>query len=129
MLPAEEIEHLERLGLEYQVQAEAGVICVVIQGYELPPGYTPDVVDLLLRLPQGFPDVAPDMWWTDPVVEYASGGTPPQTELRENHLGRSWQRWSRHLSAGQWRPGRDSVQTFMRIIRSDLESGVMPAAA
>jgi hypothetical protein len=88
------------------------------------------VVDLLLRLPQGFPDVPPDMWWMTPAVTYAAtGAEPPLANVREQYLGREWQRWSRHLSDGQWRPGRDSLRTFLRIIRTDLESGVIPAAA
>lgn len=130
MLPPEEIQHLNDLGLEHEIQSEAGMICVVIREYRLPAGYRPDVVDLLLRLPQGFPDVPPDMWWTVPTVQFAATGEqPPQTQLQETHLGRQWQRWSRHLTPGQWRPGRDSLQTFLRIIRTDLESGVVPAAA
>jgi len=130
VLPPDETEHLDSLGLEYELQPEAGMICVVIRGYVLPAGYEPGVVDLLLRLPQGFPDVPPDMWWmSPPVVMAATAMQLPQTELRETHLGREWQRWSRHLAPGQWRPGRDSLQTFLRIIRTDVESGVTPAAA
>ena len=130
VLPADEIAQLERLGLEYEIQPEAGMVCVVIREYQLPPGYEPTTVDLLLRLPAGFPDVPPDMWWMRPTVTYtATGQQPPQTQLQETILGVQWQRWSRHLAAGQWRPGRDSLKTYLRIIRSDLERNVPAAAA
>jgi hypothetical protein len=130
VLPPEELAHLDRLGLEYEVVSEGGMICVIIHKYPMPNGYQPREVDLLLRLPMGFPDVPPDMWWICPfVVLESTGADPPQAEQREQHLGREWQRWSRHLNPGQWRPGRDSIQTFLRTIQSDIESGVMPAAA
>jgi hypothetical protein len=115
---------LEELGLRYTAQSESGMLCLVLHDFELPAGYVPSRVDLLVRLPPGFPDAAPDMWWMLPFVRLATGGTPPGTELHEAHLGRTWQRWSRHFSPGVWRAGTDSLQSFLRLIRTDLEKGV-----
>lgn len=96
------------------------MICVTIPQYRLPDGYAPACVDLLLRLPPGFPDVPPDMFWTDPVVTYNDGHPPLATELRESYLGRSWQRFSRHLEPAAWRPGQDSLQSYITLIHNDL---------
>jgi hypothetical protein len=119
---------LEERGVDHEVIGEGQMFSLIIRGFRLPDGYEPAVVDLLLRLPGTFPDAAPDMWWTDPVVSYADGGVPPATEVRLEFAGRTWQRWSRHLAVG-WRPGIDNLQTYLRLVRTDLEHGAMRAAA
>ncbi|PPJ40310.1 E2/UBC family protein, partial [Pseudoxanthomonas sp. KAs_5_3] len=77
----------------------------------------------LLRLNPGFPDVPPDMWWFDPPVTRNNGATIQATEAREQHLGRTWQRWSRHLQPGQWRSGVDRLENFIGLIRAELMRG------
>lgn len=95
--------------------------CVVIRGYVLPPGYDRAQSDLLLRLSPGFPDVPPDMWWFDPAIRLRDGRNVQATEVTEHHLGRTWQRWSRHFTPGQWRSGTDSLESFLALIRKELE--------
>lgn len=124
MLPPDDLEHLKSLDLEFDVSSEGGMTCVVINDFPLPAGYSEPKTELLLRLPPGFPDLPPDMWWMWPGVTYADGQVPQATEVREVHLGKEWQRWSRHFGEAQWRPGRDSLQSFLRLIRTDLENGV-----
>jgi Prokaryotic E2 family E len=120
-LPQSDITFLTERGLEYSVSAEANMTCVVFPGYTLPPGYDRSRSDLLLRLSPGFPDVPPDMWWFNPQVRLADGRVVPATEVTEHHLGRPWQRWSRHFNAGQWRSGIDSLESFLALIRRELE--------
>ena len=79
----------------------------------------PKEVTLLLRLPPGFPDATPDMFWVDPPLHTKEGATIPGTESIEQHAGRSWQRWSRHIQ-GQWRPGIDNLATYMFYVRRCL---------
>lgn len=119
--PAEE-EYLARLGLPYDVSQEGGMIALVIHGWPVPAGYEPREIDLLVRLPAGFPDAAPDMYWVDPPVRLAGSGAYPQAaDLIESHVGRQWQRFSRHLPAGAWQPGRDSLESYLALIRTELE--------
>ena len=120
-LPETELTHLRDRGGVFDVSTESNMTCVLLRDYALPNGYDRGTSDLLLRLNPGFPDVQPDMWWFDPPVRRANGVPIPQTDLTEHYLGRSWQRWSRHLQAGQWRPGIDTLQSFLAVIRADLE--------
>lgn len=122
MLSEQDEKFLASLGHRHEVTADGQMIAVVIYGYELPEGYAPRQVDLLLRLAPGFPDAAPDMFWTEPIVLYTDGSEPPATSDRLQFSGRIWQRWSRHL-AQSWRPGIDNLQTYLRLIRTDLENG------
>jgi hypothetical protein len=128
MLSEGDEAYLQERGLDYEVIPEGQMFSLIIEGFRLPAGYQPDVVDLLLRLPGGFPDAAPDMFWTHPVVSYVGGGIPPATTERLNYNGRIWQRWSRHLALA-WRPGVDNLQTYLRLIRTDLEKGAPALAA
>jgi hypothetical protein len=123
-LPEGDLAYLAERGLKYSVQPEANMTCVVIEAYCLPQGYHPKHSDLLLRLSPGYPDVPPDMWWFDPPVRLANGGSIPATEHIETHLGRAWQRWSRHFNSGQWKSGIDSLESFMALIRKDLSKYV-----
>jgi hypothetical protein len=99
------------------------MICVVLPAFPVPVGYDRANADLLLRLSPGYPDVAPDMWWFDPPVKLKNGASPPATDVRESHLGRTWQRWSRHFNQGQWRSGVDCLETFLALIRKELLRG------
>lgn len=120
LLPADQ-EHLDQLGLDHEVIEEGGLICVVIKGWPLPAGYVPTVVDLLLRLPPGFPDAQPDMYWCDPPVRVAATGAYPlAAEQMEQYLGRTWQRFSRHLGPGAWVPGRDDLASYLALITQGL---------
>jgi hypothetical protein len=67
----------------------------------------------------------PDMFWTFPQIRRADGGYPPQADVFDlNYEGRLWQRWSRHFDPGQWRPGKDNLQTFLGTIRRELQEGL-----
>jgi hypothetical protein len=103
------------------VSIEGGMICVFIPEFPLGKGFDRETADLLLRLATGYPDVAPDMWWFHPPVRRADGQEIPATQAYERHLGREWQRWSRHLQPGQWRSGIDSLESYIAIIRRELE--------
>jgi hypothetical protein len=126
-IPEPELESLKGDGLEYSIVPEGKMTCLVVQKFSLPSGYDRAESDLLLRLPAGFPDTPPDMWWFDPPVRRADGSQIPATEVMENHVGRRWQRWSRHFNAGQWRPGIDCLESFLALIRKELNRCVEPA--
>ncbi len=102
--------------------------CLVLHDFHLPEGFNCEKSELLLRLQPGYPDVPPDMWWFDPPARRADGKPIPATEVIEHHLGRGWQRWSRHFSAGQWRSGVDGLESFLALIRKELEKSVRGSA-
>lgn len=90
---------------------------LVIQDYQLPAGFEPNRVELLVKLPPGFPDAAPDMFWVSPEVRRGNGNLPRATS-NESLLGRTWQRFSWHLAAGAWKPGVSDLRDFLRCIHS-----------
>lgn len=120
MLPAHDQEFLQAKLPKHQLANEGAMVCVVVPSYGLPKGFDREASDLLLCLAPGYPDVPPDMWWFDPPIRRTDGQQIPATEQMEGHLGRQWQRWSRHLQPGQWRSGIDSLQSYFALIHKEL---------
>lgn len=120
-LPPVDAKYLADRDIKYDVTVENGMICILFPAYRLPQGLVPAQSDLLLRLNPGYPDVPPDMWWFGTPVRRSSGSVIPATDVMECHIGRQWQRWSRHLTPGQWRTGIDNIESFLALIRMELE--------
>ena len=124
-LPEPDTAYLNERGIAHEVVIESGMTCVVLSRWALPAGFDREAADLLIRLSPGYPDVRPDMWWFNPPVRLADGKDLPATQVTEAHLGRSWQRWSRHLNDGQWQSGVDGLESFLALIRRNLECSVL----
>ena len=75
---------------------------------------------MLILLPKGYPDVAPDMFYLTPWVKLIPSNTYPNKADRAlNFAGQNWQRWSRHNK--EWRPGVDGIWTMLKRVEDALE--------
>lgn len=133
MLREVDREFLTEQGYRFAEYPAGGMTLLVIEGYELPAGYDPPAVDLLLQIPSSYPDGKIDMWWVHPhVVFAASRRRPVNADVTQSFAqfapepGRVWQRFSRHP---QWRPGVDDLRSFLRALRSTLENEARQVAA
>lgn len=105
-------------GIDAKLSEGPGSIYVVLENQSLGVSYTPSVTNLMFQVPVGYPGAAMDMFWTNPKIVIASTGADPiQCSHFEQHMGETWQRWSRHIN---WRSGVDNVRTFYRAMWSDL---------
>lgn len=120
MLTADDRALLDSLGLIWSAVPEGGWLTLVICGWPLPPGYDTPIADLMLRVPPGYPDMPLDMWYFSPAVAEATGAVIEQTQVREIFGGREWQRWSRHLNPGDWKPGVDDLRSYLARLRGEL---------
>ena len=120
MLPGEDREFLARRFPGFSAQNENQMWCVVLPGFHLPEGLNELRSDLLIRLAPGYPDIPPDMWWFSPPVNRIDGRAIPQTQVEERHLDRTWQRWSRHLPNGAWKPGIDTIEAYLTLVTAEL---------
>lgn len=94
---------------------------LVIRDIRLALGkYNHDLADVLFRIPAGFPTALLDMFWVAPVLTLRGGGAPRASDAQEEHEGRAWQRFSRHLPGGRWRPGIDSLKTYLALVLGEL---------
>ena len=127
MLSAKNHSILAALGESYRVFDEEGFLVIIIDGFSMPEGIAPQKSAMLIRLPPGFPDAAPDMFWLDPAIHGPGGTVFPGTEASQVFIGRTWQRWSRHIQQ-EWRPGIDNLATYMAYIRRCLDHAIGVAA-
>jgi hypothetical protein len=111
--------HLQEAGVDASRATihpqQGGWSFLVISGYNLPAGFEPGTVDLLIKLPPAFPDAQPDMFWVHPAVKTANGSLPRATSI-ESLIDKQWQRFSWHLGAGTWKPGMSTLRDFMRCV-------------
>ena len=119
-LPEPDSQYLTDREISHQVVVDGGMVCVVLLGWVLPEGLSVRQTDVLIRLSAGYPDVPPDMWWCDPGVRRSDGSEISATQVIEPHLGRSWQRWSRHFVAGQWKSGIDGLESYLALMRAEF---------
>ena len=127
LLP-EDIQYLAERGTPHQVVEEGGMTCLLLPSWPLPSGLSATQADVLIRLAAGYPDIPPDMWWVDPPLNGADGAEIPATQSTEQHLGRTWQRWSRHFNAGQWHPGIDRLAGFLALMEGEFRRAAGAAA-
>ena len=125
LLPETDIRFLADKGYKYSEEDINGWVHVILHDFPLPTAYIPQTCRLLIRIPPGYPNANPDMFWTQPDIKLGRTGAWPQSaDYHEDYNGQSWQRWSRHIPSNRWRPGTDTLQTFLRTIRQELQRGV-----
>ena len=129
MLPPNDADYLSSRFPSHSVNLLGRMICVILPAFPLGVGYDRPTADLLLRLAPGYPDVPPDMWWFSPAVRRLDGKEIPATQVTETYFNKPWQRWSRHLTPGQWRSGVDSLESFLCLVRRELVAASPKAAA
>ena len=122
-LPEADKDFLEEKQLDFREVQSNSHKGLILHNYSLPSGkYDRDAVDLLIVLPQGYPDTMPDMFYLFPEAllmpdkKYAKA-----TNVKFDFENKSWQRWSRHLSAKSWRPGVDGLHTYLKRVEEALQ--------
>lgn len=120
-LPAADLEYLASKEIAFEEVEENGKKGVVLKNRPLPDGrFDAASADVLILLPKGYPDVAPDMFYLEPWVKLAKSNTyPNKADKALDFAGKRWQRWSRHNK--EWRPGIDGIWTMIKRVEDALE--------
>lgn len=120
-LPAKDREYLESKSIEYEEHEEGGHKGVILKARPLPAGrFDTEKADILILLPSGYPDAAPDMFYLSPWVKLTNGGRyPRKADQPFKFKDQSWQRWSRHNR--EWRPGADGIRTMLKRVDFALQ--------
>lgn len=120
-LPSADVAHLQSKAIAYKEVEQSGQKGIILVSYSLPAARF-DVVkaDILIVLPPGYPDVAPDMFYLLPWVRLAAENRyPSRADQPFGFGGQNWQRWSRHNP--EWRPGIDGIWTMLKRIDTALQ--------
>ena len=119
-LPPADLAYLTSKGIVFEEVEEGIKKGVVLKARRLPGGrFDAEQADILVLLPKGYPDVAPDMFHLLPWVKLKNTNAyPRKADHSETFAGKQWQRWSRHNT--EWRPGIDGIWTMLKRIETAL---------
>lgn len=120
-LPTSDLEYLNSKSIVFEEIDDGNKKGIVLKNRPLPGNrYDTSTADILIILPAGYPDVAPDMFHLLPWVKLLSSNSyPNRADNPVNFAGKKWQRWSRHNN--EWRPGIDGIWTMIKRIEDALE--------
>jgi hypothetical protein len=93
---------------------------LILHQFAVPEAFNPSRCRLLIKLPPGYPLAAPDMFWLSPGIALSPAGGQPQATSMETISGEPWQRFSWHLPAGYWQPGKTTLRDFLRAVAARL---------
>ncbi len=124
MLPPNDETFLQSRGYVWELVPDGGNgWLLIVHDLEVGAGgFMPAQTDLMIRIPPQYPLAALDMWYCDPPVRLAATGQYPNAaDQFESYGGRNWQRFSRHLPNGAWRPGTDGLRSFFHHVDHELQ--------
>jgi hypothetical protein len=123
-LPEFDRDYLLEKGYQFEEKIDTNRNGLIIRNWQLPGGkYNLPSSDLLILIPNGYPDIKPDMWYFNPDILIAPSNKPArQTQAKINFEGKAWQRWSRHFPANEWRSGVDGIHTYLKKIQVALDA-------
>lgn len=120
LLPSADRRYLAGRGLAYREVTDGAQRGVILTGFILPAAkYQVDAASILILLPNGYPDVAPDMFYALPWLQLVPAQRYPNAADQPVQFeGHRWQRWSRHNTS--WRPGVDGLSTMLKRVEQAL---------
>lgn len=123
-LPEFDKDYLTEKGYQFEEKIDANRNGLIIRNWVLPVGkFNYQKSDLLILIPNGYPEIKPDMWYFNPGLLLASTNLlARQTQANLNFEGKAWQRWSRHFPSNEWRSGVDGIHTYLKKIQIALET-------
>jgi hypothetical protein len=117
LLPADST-YLDRQGYRWETLSQGWVL---IHKFRVPPGYNVEETSVAFMISPTYPTTDIDMMYFYPELCRADGRSI--NALAPQPLdGKTFQRWSRHRSPGDWRPGVDSLATHMLALSGWLKS-------
>lgn len=123
-LPEFDRNYLIGKGYNFEEAVWNGQNGLIVKDFPLPEGkYNHQKSDLLILIPPGYPEVRPDMWYFFPAILLSPSNKPARaTETQHPFNNVTWQRWSRHYPANEWRSGVDGIHSYLKRVNIALET-------
>ena len=114
-------QYLDENMFNYEVQETPGETILVIKDYPISISmFDKDKVNVLIKIPNGYPMAELNMFWITPQVHLkVTNSFPPNADLIEPIIGETWQRFSRHYP---WKP-TFNLQTHLNVVKEVLMNG------
>jgi hypothetical protein len=117
VLPTKDRSFLEGKNYQFREISDGARNGLIIDSFVLLPEnkFTVKESSLLILLPQGYPDVPPDMFYFAPEVKLAASNTyPGRAHSKVTYFQTNWQCWSRHAPPAEWRAGIDGIHSYLQ---------------
>jgi hypothetical protein len=117
-LPPKLQRELDELAPIHQIEVveDPDFINLVFKEFQLGDGYSTAKSDMLLKVPRSYPDAGPDMFWLVREITLSSGQIPQAADSVEEHIGKTWRRFSWHRPGSQWNPTVDNMHGQLEFI-------------
>jgi hypothetical protein len=121
-LPSRDRSYLGEKQIKFEEIEADGQRGIILRNYPLPiDRFDASYADILIIIPTGYADVAPDMFYTLPWLKTkATGAYPKAADVPFSFGGQTWQRWSRHNP--EWRAGIDGFWLMLKRIEHALHT-------
>ena len=121
-LPLKDHNYLNKKKIYFDTVSENDSKGIILKDFSLPyDKFNFKKADVLIILPQGYPDCVPDMFYVQPWLKLSKTNNYAEaTDQSYQFSGYSWQRWSRHNPS--WRAGVDGIWTMLQRVRDALEN-------
>lgn len=115
----EDADFLNKHYEHWETLQENGSGWILLHHFAVPEGYNVEHCTLAVMVPPSYPTTEMDMMYFYPALSRKDG--KPIGALSAQGLdSKSFQRWSRHRNAGQWKPGIDNLETHVLSIEGWL---------
>jgi hypothetical protein len=123
-VPMKDRAYLESKGFQYKEINDGARNGLIINNFPInEEKFKIKEASLLIILPNGYSDVAPDMFYFSPDLKLANSNTyPAAADVFENYFGVNWQRWSRHFDGNNWRSGIDGIESYIQRVITALKA-------
>ena len=126
-LPEEDERYLTEKGFDWALEPDGTGALLLLRNYPVDDTrFNCTSATIMVRIPPQYPLAALDMFYADPPIKLLSGAFPQAAEHHEAHGGRTWQRFSRHLTV-PWRPNIDGLASFLSIVSRELRPRAVAA--
>ena len=120
-------EYLNQVFGNFRTIVEQNRRWLIVDNYQLPEGYSHQVISIAIEIPIAYPQAEIDMFYTYPRIQLSTGAIPSCTEVDQSIEGKLYQRLSRHRSPlSAWNPACDNVITHFALIEESLLREVQP---
>lgn len=92
---------------------------ILIHKFKVPAGYNVEETTVSLMIPPSYPSTEFDMMYFCPAL-HRKDGQPIGALSQQSLDGKTFQRWSRHRHAGEWRSGIDNLETHVLSVQAWL---------
>lgn len=119
-LPEDDEEYLRQKEFNWELIPVGEEGCLILKDYPTSDAlYDRPATDVMIRIPAQYNNAALDMFYCNPPLKLKTGAYPQAADHFEDHIGRKWQRFSRHFPT-PWRAGVDGLPTLLTFVQREL---------